>query len=66
LSKVEFYLPCLVFTHCQLYVVVYRVNSKKWLKILILDEDENVAPSITNEVYEETFDFFYLKHYVTS
>jgi ATP-dependent DNA helicase PIF1 len=43
LARVGIYLPKPVFTHGQLYVVVCRVTSKKGLKLLILDEDNNVC-----------------------
>jgi len=56
LSKVGLYLPRPIFTHGQLYVVVSRVKSEKYLKILILDEDGQQTTSTTNVVYEEVFE----------
>jgi len=44
-----------VFTHEQLYVTVSRVTSRKGLKLLILDEDNNVCKETTNVVYREVF-----------
>ncbi|AES73307.1 PIF1-like helicase [Medicago truncatula] len=44
-----------VFTHGQLYVIVSRVTSRKGLKLLILDEDNNVYKETTNVVYREVF-----------
>ena len=38
LSHVGLYMQKPVFTHDQLYVAIYRVKSRKGLKILILDE----------------------------
>jgi len=56
LSKVRLYLPRLVFTHGQLYVGIFRVTTKKGLKILILDEDGKVSNTTTNVVYKEIFE----------
>ncbi|XP_068477169.1 uncharacterized protein [Phaseolus vulgaris] len=56
LNKVGLYLPRPVFTHGQLYVVVSRVKSKKGLKILILDDNENTNNSTTNVVYRDIFE----------
>jgi len=55
LSKVGLYLPRPVFTHGQLYVAVSRVTTKKWLKMLILDEDDNPCTSTLNVVFPEVF-----------
>jgi len=55
LSRVGVYIPKPVFTHKQLYIAVSRVNSKKGLKLLILDEDNNVCKETTNVVYREVF-----------
>ncbi|KEH44027.1 PIF1-like helicase [Medicago truncatula] len=49
------YLPKPVFTHGQLYVDVSRITSRKGLKLLILDEDNNVCKETTNVVYREVF-----------
>ena len=55
LSRVGVYLSRPVFTHGQLYVAVSRVTSRKGLKLLILDEDNNVCKETTNVVYREVF-----------
>jgi len=55
LSRVGVYLPKPVFTHGQLYVIVSRVTSRKGLKLLILDEDNNVCKETTNVLYREFF-----------
>jgi len=55
LSRVGIYLPKLVFTHGQLYVAVSQVTFRKGLKLLILDEDNNVCKETTNAVYREIF-----------
>jgi len=44
-----------MFTHGQLYVAVSRVTSIKGLKLLILDEDNNVCKETINGVYREVF-----------
>jgi len=50
LSKVRLYLPRPVFTRGQLYVSICRVKTKKILKILIVDEDGNMANKTKNFV----------------
>ena len=52
LSRVGLYLPRPVFTHGQLYVAIFRVKTKRGLKILILDEDGNVTNKTKNVVYK--------------
>lgn len=52
LGHVGLYLPRPVFTHGHLYVVSH-VRSKKRLKMVILDEDENIINSTKNMVYKE-------------
>jgi len=55
LSTVGLYLPCPVFINDQLYTVFYRVETNKGLKILILEEDENVTITTTDVLYKEVF-----------
>ena len=49
------YLPKPGFTHGQLYVAVSQVTSRKGLKLLILDEYNNVCKETSNVVYHEVF-----------
>ncbi|KEH16404.1 hypothetical protein MTR_0196s0030 [Medicago truncatula] len=53
-ERVGVYLPKSMFTHGQLYVTISRVTSRKGLKLLILDEDNNVCKETTNVVYRES------------
>ena len=53
--ELQMLLPKPVFTHGQLYVAVSRVTSRKGLKLLILDEDNNVCKETTNVEYREVF-----------
>jgi hypothetical protein len=55
LSHVSIYLPKPVFTYGQLYVALSRVTSKKGLKMLILDEENQMCIETTNVVYCEVF-----------
>jgi len=56
LSRVELYLPRLIFTHGQLNVAISLVKTKKGLKIHILDEDENVTNTTKNILYKKFFE----------
>ena len=53
LSKVGLYLPKPVFSHGQLYVAMSRVKSKRGLKVLCLDKDDNYCNYTSNVVYKE-------------
>jgi len=55
LSNVGLYLPRLVFSHGQLYVVVSRVTRRQGLKMLIVDENREPSSSTLNVVYKEVF-----------
>ena len=44
---VGLYLPRPIFTHGQLYVAVWRVKSKKGLKVVVYDQDSNVSKPTT-------------------
>ena len=48
-------LPKPVFTHGQIYVVLTRVTSKKELKMLILNEDNEKTNQTIKIVYKEIF-----------
>ncbi|GKC88797.1 ATP-dependent DNA helicase PIF1-like protein [Tanacetum coccineum] len=53
LSQVGLFLPKSVFSHGQLYVAFSRVKSKRGLKVLYLDKDDNYSNSTINVVYKE-------------
>ena len=53
LQSVGLYLPKLVFSHVQLYVVFSRVQTKNGLKILIHDKDGKPLNITTNVVFKE-------------
>lgn len=52
---VSLYLPRDVFCHNQIYVAISMVTSKKGIKILVHDEQNNFKLSTTNVVYKEVF-----------
>ncbi|KAI9098423.1 hypothetical protein K1719_025048 [Acacia pycnantha] len=55
MTNVGLYLPPPVFSHGQLYVVLFRVKSFNGLKLLILDEFNKCSNTTTNVVYREVF-----------
>ncbi|CAO2842718.1 unnamed protein product [Amaranthus hypochondriacus] len=55
LKHVGLFLPKPVFSHGQLYVAVSRVTSRKGLKVLLCDKDNNICTSTHNVVYKEVF-----------
>lgn len=55
LSKVGVYLPTPIFSHGQLYITIFRVHSKRCLKILTLDKEGKCSNVVTNIVYKEVF-----------
>jgi ATP-dependent DNA helicase PIF1 len=55
LSHVGIYIPNPIFTHEQLDVALSRVTSKKGLKMLILDVENQVCSETTNVIYREVF-----------
>ncbi|XP_071699497.1 uncharacterized protein [Rutidosis leptorrhynchoides] len=57
LTNVDLFLPKPVFSHGQLYVALSRVTSKKGLKVLILNKDNELANTTKNVVFKEV-----LKH----
>ncbi|XP_028201769.1 uncharacterized protein LOC114385941 [Glycine soja] len=58
LSMVGLYLPKPVFSHGQLCIALSRVNSRKGLKVLIVDKDQKNMTSTTNVVFKEVFKNF--------
>lgn len=55
LKHVGIYLQQSVFSHDQLYVAISRVTSRKGLKMLIIDENNDCIDNTTNVVYKEVF-----------
>ena len=55
LSHVSLFLPKPVFSREQLHVAISRVTSKKGLKILICDKNDEITSSTDNVVYKEVF-----------
>jgi len=59
LESVGLYLPKLVFSHDQLFVVFLRVQSKSGLKILIHDKEGKQHNATTNVVFKEVVQNLY-------
>ncbi|KAL6544062.1 hypothetical protein OROGR_010559 [Orobanche gracilis] len=55
LANVGLYIPKPVFSHGQLYVAFSIVTTKKGLKVLAYDKDDNISDTTTNVVYREIF-----------
>ncbi|XP_071708079.1 ATP-dependent DNA helicase PIF1-like [Rutidosis leptorrhynchoides] len=53
LANVGLFLPKLVFSHGQLYVALSRVTSKKGLKVLILNKENEITNTTKNVVFKE-------------
>ena len=54
-SYVGLFLPKFVFSHEQFYVVIFRVTSRKELRILIYDKDSEIYHCNENVVYKRCF-----------
>jgi len=55
LKHVGEYLPTLIFSYGQLYVAISRVNSRKGLKILIINENDEDDTVTSNVVFKDIF-----------
>ncbi|XP_057517836.1 uncharacterized protein LOC130798754 [Amaranthus tricolor] len=55
LKHVGLFLPKPIFSQGQLYIAVSRITSRKGLKVLICDKDNNICTSTHNVVYKEVF-----------
>ncbi|CAK8568733.1 unnamed protein product [Lathyrus sativus] len=56
LDYVGIYLPGSVFIHGQLYVAISRFKSKRGLRMLILDKENQELHNTTNVVFKEVFE----------